>query len=552
MSFSTVGSQSTSSGVGTRCSSRSWMVLSGSVPKCLPPLFVLFMLGQGCGPAPHIASDSTPVVEGSSLDASPSPTPVGETPEITEGDDDSIVTMTPGDETPGDETPGDETPGDETPGGETPAEPSPTPVAATPYPIETCIEGARTFWVPDTSSATAASLEVEATCLLIGPHAYLYVDDTLLDEGVDEDVVSAYLDRFENDADGPEAGLSEGIYALVHATFGEPPDVFDGDPRIYLLVTALGDAPDASGEARAVGVLFNKNDELSEDVVIRLSEGAAHSNEIEILYINGAAFDLLDETILGGSAWELEQLVAYNYDTSEDLWMEEALGASAAAMMGFSLEEDAIADYLRSPEQPLVTDEDERSAGAFALWGIYLSEQLDDDILGAITQSELHGISGLNEALEAEGADVEFQTLFLNWSAANVIRDAGIDDGQYGYVGMDALPDVSVRQTFTGTGGSYQGAVLPFGIDYFSITSINKGSRLEVAGDQPAMLDVELIAWGPEGTSVKSLRLNADGIMETTLEGGKDWSYMVVVTNLNSAQVDTGTTLAYSLTVEDT
>lgn len=422
--------------------------------------------------------------------------------------------------------------------------------SSTPEPFLDCSEDSRQFWTLDTSVDPPVSKATDATCRLTGKYAYLYVTEDEWETSVNETSAQAFLDAFDRRAASEAAyDLALGIFELERNVYGEPPNTFDDDDRIYLLLMDIPDLISDSGAVTQFEGFFNPEDQLPDDVLQLSSLGLRRSNELEILYINARLRPITEERTLAVTARELQQMILFNYDSTEEPWVKSALGEGAALLNGFVTTEGDISAYLMETSVPLVSRLDDDYTGAYVLWGAYLIEQLGLDFLAQLEAESQDGVNGMNRALQDTNVADDFQDIFGQWIAANALQDVTVSAGQYGYSFSETLPDVLPVMVMSGPGGSYDGSLVPFAVDYIHLSSINSDRILSVTTTDVASILIRIVKWGPEGASVEVVRPTPQGQIRVSLAGGWEWDYMVAVSNVDTTQVDTGEVLTYSLTV---
>jgi hypothetical protein len=471
--------------------------------------------------------------------------------DATAGDDDSSLTgdddvagdddVTAGDD---DSTAGDD---DSSPAGDDDATAGDDDTSS--FSFEDCSDETREFWAWDLSVMPPRSVKVAATCRLTGPHAYLYVADDQWGETVTPEMAQAFMTTFEYRSGAAAVDPGLGIFDNDRMVFGDIPDTLDDDPRMYLLLLNIADYVNSEGETFSFDGYFNAYDELPDEEVKRQTLGLYRSNECEMLYINSRIRPVTEPYTLGVIAHELQHLIAYNYDTAEDVWMSESLAEVAMLVNGYYTDVAWVESYAADPSTPLVTTTASGSYGAYLLWGMYLYEQVGRDFMMTLEKEQQDGISGLNRALKTAGIDTDFPTLFQDWVVANGLQDRRVDIGQYGYDFSDDLPPMTPVAELTSSTGTYDGEVEAFGVDYLDISAVNTGSSLTISTEAGSSLVTQLIkrtSAEPEVVNIPSRQ----GSRSIELDGATGSTYTLVVTFTDTQQIDTGNTAAYSVAIK--
>lgn len=427
-------------------------------------------------------------------------------------------------------------------------EPTETPELAS-FALEPCSDRKKDFWVWDTAVMPPRSVSVPATCRFIGPGSYLYVADDQWETYVDEDMARSFAVAFEYRLEriAPVTTLEEdvGILDNDRAIFGELPDALDNDPRMYVLLVDIPDYVNDEGDVFRFDGYFNAYDQLTDEQAQRSTFGLYHSNEVEMLYLNSRIRPVTEPYTLAVAAHELQHLIHYNYDTSEEIWMNEALAEVAMLVNGLFTDIGWVQRYASDPSIPLVTNTASGSYGAYLLWGMYLYEQVGPGFMFTLQEEQQDGITGLNRALNTVGRNTEFEALFLDWVVANYLQDPSLEDGRYGYTFTAELPTLGSRAVMSESVALYEDAVEAFGVHYIEVVEVPTKSTLTVSSRDIDLLSAQLIRHTPAGSEVGSLRSGSPTSLETSLEGGAGYTYTLVITNLDTRSIDSGEGLEY-------
>lgn len=281
--------------------------------------------------------------------------------------------------------------------------------------------------------STPAIVSITATVRLITEHAYFFVEN-----GV------AYSDSALETIGADFESL---VYPTVQRDFGpEPVPGVDSDPRITILHANL----------RGAGGYYSLSDQYPRVV-------APHSNEREMLYLEAAVLGTPGASYNGLVAHELQHLVHWNADPTEDSWVNEGLSQLAAEQVGGGGE--WLDSFLQAPDTPLTFwPEIEDSIVHYAASELFFSYLLDHyggrERARDILEIGEDGIDGIDAYLSLFGKT--FTDVFGDWAAANWL-DA--DEGPYSHPGHQAQTHVSSP---VGPGAG-DGTVGQFGTDYLEV-----------------------------------------------------------------------------------
>lgn len=319
---------------------------------------------------------------------------------------------------------------------------------------------------------------------LVTPNAYWYVEEGLR---VNQD-----------DLERAAAAYEEQIYPQVSAAFGEEwrPGV-DNDVHLTIL----------HGAIQGAAGYFSSGDEYPAAVHPR-------SNEREMFYINAEALRVGSAAHRSVLAHELQHAIHWNYDPSEDTWVNEGLAELAVRAAGYqdgSMEWFMRQSHISLVHWPLGDDNISAHYGAAALFMHYLAEHYGVDgegigpnTLRALVAEPADDIAGIDAYLEKAGYAVGFHDVFQDWIAANFL-DAN-DGGIYGY--GDLAVAVRPRRTVNDFAELNRSAA-QYGTDYIEIGPELAGQplRFRFAGAaENVLLPVEVGAggcwWSNAGDSI--------------------------------------------------
>jgi len=321
--------------------------------------------------------------------------------------------------------------------------------------------GARTvvgpaYQIGDTRSFYNGDKEIEATLMAMTAHMYFWAENGL---GLDQTAVSAAADRFETE-----------YYPQIINLFGDvwTPGI-DGDSHFSVLHTN-DDSEDELGR-------FNSTDEYPQTLYDQ-------SNEQEMLYMNLDALDLGSDLYFGTLVHELQHLIQWYVDPSEDLWVNEGLSQLAEIYVG--LETADTYDYLVDSSTQLNSwnfDDDKVYAhyAASYLFMVYLWEQLGDAAIQEYSRHPANGMAGVRAVLEGYRPDTTLEQFFADWTAANYLDDRAADPRYY-YDTLDfrhpTFEDAVSEPTFETTNTLPQ-----YGAHYYDLNDLHGETTISFAGD---------------------------------------------------------------------
>ncbi len=361
-----------------------------------------------------------------------------------------------------------------------------------------------TFWLIDLASLRMYQESFELR--LVTPRAYWYVAEGHI---VDQQELERAAASFEAE-----------VYPRVTEAFGTEwsPGV-DNDTRISIINARL----------RGAGGYVIGGDEYAQSVY-------PYSNQREMVYINTAAFPVGSPSYLATVAHELQHLVHWNSDPSEDTWITEGLADLASTLSGGR----RISFDLGTPQVSLVNwPQDGAGLGAHyaaaALFTHYLWEHYtrnDSDLLQLVRQPE-NGVAGVEAYLRAQGYSKGFREVFQDWVVANFLDEA---QGVYGYRTQKVEP--RGLESLSGY-SQFSGQVPQYAARYLEIPGVSDSLNLRVQGvPETPLIPVDAgdagCWWSNSGDTISSTlthALDLTSLTEATLtyqvwhQVEKDWDY---------------------------
>ena len=383
----------------------------------------------------------------------------------------------------------------------------PVPRVVNPEPVSYQVGHKETFWVTDLVDVT--SYTVHATLQVISEHAYWYVNDDL---GLSFDDLNRAATVFEDT-----------IHPMMTASFGEiwVPGV-DNDPRLTILHTPL----------RGVDGYYGSSDEYPRQT-------HPHSNQREMIYMDGGRLTPGSSHYLGVLTHELQHAVHWNLDPGEDAWVNEGLSEVAKELAGYRA--SFVDSFLRRPATQLnYWPEDLANSpahyGAATLFFSYLAQRHGgSEGLKDLVREPADGIGGVEAYLSTQGKT--FTDVFKDWVVANYL-DAS--EGPFSY------PDRKVRVRDLDLVVDYstlEGTLPQFGTRYIDLRLRQGDALVSFKGESTvSQVDTQCHSgrycwWGNRGDSIDSKltrELDLSTVDQATLEFWtwfrleKDWDYAYV------------------------
>ena len=362
-----------------------------------------------------------------------------------------------------------------------------------------------TLWLVDFLEERVYQSQFELQ--LVSPRAYWYVETG---QTVTQPDLELAAQAFEAT-----------IYPRVTAAFGKEwsPGV-DGDSRIHI----------AHGDLKGVGGYFGSGDEHPKVAYPR-------SNQREIIYLNSQVYRVGQAPYLGVLAHELQHMVHWNQDATEETWINEGLSEFAETVADTPPSDNgraARAPQVSMVHWPLDDANVDAHYRAASLFFHYLAEHYGGDnfLLDLVTNPE-DGVAGIESFLSNKGAPVSFRKVFGDWGVANFLDES---PGLHGY------ENLTVRASTTGKLDGFQeyGSNLPqYSAHYLELTGLAGPATIRFSGTPitpllPTDVDNQGCWWSNTGDSITStLKANVDlrGLTQAQLsyeiwhEIEEDWDY---------------------------
>jgi len=364
------------------------------------------------------------------------------------------------------------------------------------------------WYASDLTSGTSTPFySVPSTCRAVGDNCYVFVEDSSWTNGrVNQDAVDSVRIAFDSRTPAGSVNPSKGIYQNDVDTFGNPPDV-DHDPKIIILILNIKDG--YSGTGGYVAGYFYGYNEFAQ----------ANSNDAEIYYLDCKPANLTTPTgLITGmqtTAHEFQHMIHFNYNRSQDTFLNESMSMCAEVVNGYSMRsQDSfndetnhyLFDWRKDDNTKVLTD-----YARAARYSVYLYEQFGADILKKIVQAPLPGINGITYALQnvvpAPATTRGFSDVLDDWFVANSLNDKTVDT-RFGYTNVavgNAVARVHINPNVT----NYSDGVSKYGAQYITFSS---GSNLKINFDVKgnSYIKIKAIKYGAVTKVVEDVTAGVD------------------------------------------
>ena len=280
----------------------------------------------------------------------------------------------------------------------------------------------------------------------------------------------------------------------------------DNDPRLTILHSDLGGG---------VAGYFDSRNEFPRHT-------HPHSNEREMLFMDGVAFRPGTPEYMMVLTHELQHAIHWAHDQGEESWVNEGMSEVAAELAGYS---PVFIDAFLSRPQTQLTFWVEGGGsiphyGAATLFMLYLLEHYGDSgSLRELIANPADGIEGINGFLQRHGKT--FDEVYADWIAANYLDS---ETGPYGY----SNHQVQVTRIDTiDDPGATTGYLAPYSSRYFDLSSLSGDIQIEFQGDTTTQQvptrchSGDRCWWGNRGDSIDTTltrEFDLTNLSEATLE----------------------------------
>ena len=318
--------------------------------------------------------------------------------------------------------------------------------------------------------------KVKATCIGIGEHLYLYVENSVLPM-VNEIDTAEIIRVFDTK-----------IYPNVQRHFGsEWRPGLDRDLRITILMHDVG----RDRSARDYAGYFSPADQHLD---------ASYSNQREMIYMDTYSFrDRSRWTFFSSLAHEFVHLVNWyqNGGRTDQRWLEEGVASFSEWIIYQKIHSIYVEGYLKNPTVSLHRlDHPDLYYGASFLLLLYLYENHGgQDFIRQLIAEDLLGLAGIEAVLRKIGDTIPISELVINWAVANLLNEIDrISDLPLGYNGLPTKFFVQSNfPTFSGLPISRTSEVQPFGIFYAKIVPAVTQLTVTLTGNPNQRLEAKVL-----------------------------------------------------------
>ena len=313
------------------------------------------------------------------------------------------------------------------------------------------------FWIWDLGVMPPRDTQICASKRGEGEHAHVWVEDEQWGPTVDQLGVDEILRRWDVETPAESVAPDQGIFEILTGVFGEPPDVFDEDPKINILLYGM----EPFGTTEFDGY-FRSTD---------MTAGST-SNRREMIHINTLTGRFISSPyMIGVMAHEFHHMLQWRLDAEEETWLSESFSELAMILTGYLTDLPAANSWSRNPRDPLLVDGvgNPVNYGAAFLFGAYLYDRLSAAGVADLVADTADGAASVETAVRRVEADATFVGFFAEFAAAILVDDESLGDGRYGFLLVDpskptpaavGFPAESVPVTVPAGGVAYARAAL--------------------------------------------------------------------------------------------
>jgi immune inhibitor A len=266
------------------------------------------------------------------------------------------------------------------------------------------------------------------------------------------------------------------ILPTNYAFFGSIPATALGDGRIHILHLSQG---------RGMAAAYF----LSGDQYVKAVN--PYSNQRQLLYVNLEAAPIGNNTYYRTIAHELQHLIQWHVNRSEDAWLKEGLAELAVHLNGLALH--SLQSYVQRTDIQLNTlshDPDVISAhyAAAFLFCVYFLDRFGLEATQEMLRHPKRGLPGLSEVVARLEPGLTFDDLFADWLVANYLDGIGRGEGVYQYHSLEMLPiqPVWIRRL----PASATASVNQYGADFWQFSSQEPVTVVFTGTRQVGLVDV--------------------------------------------------------------
>ncbi len=383
----------------------------------------------------------------------------------------------------------------------------------------------RDFWCWNLSVMPPGDDLIPSTLQGETENVLIYVSDKAWQDGL---VTEAQVSNIK-EAVGYKtpANPDEGIYSINTSVFGNPPDI-DRNEKIVILYTDLK----GYGEHKFDGFFsaLHEGEELMD----------YHSNNCDMIFLDCKNNTPDSDYLLGVLAHEFQHMIQWKQDADEESWLNETLSQAAMVLCGYNSDLSAGINYLKNKTstQP-VTDS---SHGGYAygtgfLFSSYIIDRFGSGIISKISRDKLTGVYSLNSILKDYDC-TDFYDLVLDWAAAAIINDSGLENGKYDYGrfrdDIEAPVLIECNYDHTITFGTTEDPGLPSSAYTYLEYNCTSGQNINISITKPETIRLQYIIMSGDSAQ-ETAKLEISGGQATITPGIDGKIIFIVVSTCKDA-----------------
>jgi immune inhibitor A len=370
------------------------------------------------------------------------------------------------------------------------------------------------FSLLDQTQEPNVKFDIQAELRLVSPHAYWYVERG---RQVDAADLARAADSFETT-----------LYPTIQRAIG-------GGRELGPLTLLHANLPGVNG-------YFSSADLYPRWVY-------PQSNERPLLYLNVSGQRVGSAAYLHTLTHELAHLFHFYVNAFEDTWLKEGLGELAQELADPSFRYGVQAFFNRPSTQltgwaPPGGDLAAHYQAGYLFLRYVMERYGGPDALAALIAAGGRGPESVDAFLAAQGRPERFDDLFRDWVIANLVQDARVADGRYGY---QRPPEGRPRVVEITGPRREEGRVAQYGTDYYRLRGTGPVRVRFQGAPTTALIGADPPGGGPFWWSHRGDRLDTRltraldlrGVTQATLtfdlrvdtEEGYDYGYVMVSTD---------------------
>lgn len=348
----------------------------------------------------------------------------------------------------------------------------------------------------------------------------IWVDITEWNVNVTQSDADRLVRAFELETPSGSVDPSKGILALEIEYLGSPPDV-DDNGKVILLLLDINDNYDAETNPSFVAGYFDQADQLSD------THPATSGNVADILYLDSNPGNNNRNEVLSTASHELQHLINFNYDSNEDSWLNEGLSEYASQLAGYSGR--GFGKFLSQTNRGLmVWDNLLEDYSRTGLWMTYTSLRLGLNAIKQLVQDGAHGKESAENLITSLLPGKSLADYIYEWTIANLVNDVSLQNGEFGYNGIDLPSIIPQNQYFQLPVNGVSETIHSFASSYHEFGG---GTDLELFMDLRSRPGVRATIFTFSATTdIKAVVFDANGIAKLELPGfGIDFSRAILM-----------------------